>query len=169
MARWLCAAAVVSCAANAKTDGSGESSGLPSASSSGGPILGSGGPTSSGGGARSIVTSSGGQACADGGNCTCITIASIGAHGVTGSDTGDNGDTQSFIDWLNTQSNASVETFTTKPTITADFLANYDVIIFQWLADVPCTSGPCAASSYWQFSSDEVSALQTWVNAGGAS
>jgi len=86
---------------------------------------------------------------------------------VTGSSTGDNGDTQSFIDWLNNQSNASVDTYTTKPAITANFLAPYNVLVFQWLADVPCTSGPCDASSYWQFSQDEVNALQTWVNAGG--
>ena len=160
----LCGAAMISCAGSAKTEGSGPQSGSTSGSGSGGYIS-TGGAASSSGGGTSISVSTTAQLLPDGG--PCVTIASIGAHGVTGSNTGDNGDTQSFIDWLNTQSNASVDTFTTKPTITAGFLAKYDVLVFQWLADVPCTGGQCAASSYWQFSTDEVSALQAWVNNGG--
>jgi hypothetical protein len=112
-------------------------------------------------------------------HCTCINIASIGAHGGTGSNT-DPGDTSSFTYWLNTESSASVDTYTTKPTLIYDptnstdaaspgqlLLNNYDVIILQWLGDVPCAGSMCTAQTYWQFSSDEVSALEAWVNNGG--
>jgi hypothetical protein len=112
-------------------------------------------------------------------HCTCMNIASVGVHGVTGSNT-DPGDTQPFITWLNTQSSASVDNFPTKPTITYDptntvdaaspgelLLNNYDVVILQWLANVPSNAPDTPASSYWQFSSTEVSALQAWVNNGG--
>jgi hypothetical protein len=112
-------------------------------------------------------------------HCSCINIASVGVHGVTGSNT-DPGDTQPFINWLNTQSSASVDNFPTKPTITYDptntvdaasagelLLNNYDVVILQWLANVPSNAPGTPASSYWQFSPAEVSALQAWVNNGG--
>ncbi|MGA2451325.1 MAG: hypothetical protein ABTD50_21915 [Polyangiaceae bacterium] len=118
--------------------------------------------------------------CDDAGRCTCINIASIGTHGETGSSTGDNGDTSSFTDWLNTESSASVDNYTTKPTLTYDptntvdaaapgelLLNNYDVVILQWLADVPNPGPDAPAKDYWQFSPDEVSALQAWVNSGG--
>ena len=51
-----------------------------------------------------------------------------------------------------------------KPTLTADFLAQYDVIILQWMVADGIQYNDGAP---WVFSSDEVSALQTWVTNGG--
>ena len=95
--------------------------------------------------------------CDDAGHCSCFNIASIGkpAHYGTGND-----NTDAFVGWLNGESSASVVMFQDKPTLTDDFLANYDVVILQWLTD--SNQGP-----YWNFSSDEIAALQKWVNAGG--
>jgi hypothetical protein len=126
------------------------------------------------------------EVCVDAGDggqrCTCIKIASIGNWGVTGgSQTGSQGDTSAFADWLNTASSASVDVYKTKPNLTPDFLKNYDVLIIQWLADISCTTaggggaggrggggaGGCNAQSYWQFSTQEVSDLQAWVKGGG--
>jgi hypothetical protein len=120
-----------------------------------------------------------GNAGNDAQSCSCIHIASIGAHGGSGS-AADASDMNSWADWLNTESNASVDTFLTKPALvydptnTADasnpselLLNRYDVVVLQWLADVPCVGSMCTASSYWQFSADEQSALAAWVNDGG--
>jgi hypothetical protein len=58
-----------------------------------------------------------------------------------------------------------------KPTLTADFLAQYDVIIFQWLVNAiqpdPSIQGAFEGSGYWTFSPAELDALKTWVNGGG--
>lgn len=133
----------------------------------------SGGSSGSGGGFASSGISdaapggdAGGrtQACTDAG-CTCIRIASIGHEGVWGA-CGQGGDTTSaLVNWLNSQSTAAVDTYdTSKPTLTADFLAKYDVILFQWLRDVSDAGNDGAL---WQFSPEEVSALASWVNGGG--
>lgn len=197
-------AALVSCATSEKSgssDFASTSSSGSSGSSSGttpGKVTGTGSTSGSGGSSGGIIETQpsggddasepldGGQPdsgrptrCDDAG-CHCINIASIGAHGETGSSTGDNGNTQSFIDWLNTESSASVDTFTTKPTLTYDptnqtdaaapgelLLNNYDVIILQWLANVANPGPGAPAQGYWQFSADEVSALQAWVENGG--
>ena len=93
-------------------------------------------------------------------NCTCINIASIGqtAHyGVAGLNSDS---TVAFTDWLNSHSSASVNLHTSRPTLTADFLAKYDILIVQWLTD--SNTGP-----YWTFDPAEIAALKTWVNAGG--
>ena len=120
-----------------------------------------------------------GNAGNDAQSCSCIRIASIGAHGGSGS-AADASDMNSWADWLNTQSNAAVDTFLTKPTLvydptnTADasnpselLLNRYDVVVLQWLADVPCVGSMCTGASYWQFSVDEQGALAAWVDAGG--
>lgn len=93
------------------------------------------------------------ERCTDAG-CTCFNIASIGHLGVYGDGTTE------LVNWLNTESSAAVALYETKPTLTADFLSQYDVIILQWLSDG--NNGP-----YWQFSQSEVSALSDWVHAGG--
>jgi hypothetical protein len=100
----------------------------------------------------------------DAGNCTtCINIASIGHEGVWGPCSKD--DTALFQNWLNTQSTAKVDSFDTmKPTLTAEFLAKYDVIILQWMVANGMQNNDGAP---WQFSSEEVAALQDWVNKGG--
>jgi hypothetical protein len=101
--------------------------------------------------------------CDDAGNCPCITVASIGHEGVWGPCSTDT--TTAFQDWLNTQSTAKVDTFdATKPTLTADFLAKYDVIVLQWMVANGMKGNDGAP---WQFSAAEVSALSDWVNAGG--
>jgi len=93
------------------------------------------------------------ERCNDAG-CTCFNIASIGHLGVYGDNTTE------LINWLNTESSTAVDLYETKPTLTADFLNQYDVILVQWLSDG--NGGP-----YWQFSQSEVSALSDWVHAGG--
>jgi hypothetical protein len=91
--------------------------------------------------------------CDDAGHCSCFTIASIGTLGTWG------GTTAALMNWLNTQSSATVAQYTTKPTLDAAFLSQYDVIIVQLLGDM---NGP-----YWSFSASEISALGAWVQAGG--
>jgi hypothetical protein len=116
---------------------------------------GAGGP---GGSGVSFGTGGPGQTeCDDAGQCSCVRIASIGLPGHYGI-AGD--DTTAFTDWLTTKSTASVAMYTSQPTLTADFLSQYDVLIIQWLTD--SNTGP-----YWTFSTDEISALETWVQAGG--
>ena len=59
--------------------------------------------------------------------------------------------------WLSTQSSASVDVYDqSKPTLTADFLSQYDVIVIQWLRDVSDAGNDGAL---WQFTQDEVNAL----------
>jgi hypothetical protein len=101
--------------------------------------------------------------CDDSGNCTCIRIASIGHEGVWGPCSMDS--TTALQNWLNTQSTAKVDNYdTTKPTLTAAFLAQYDVILLQWMVANGKQGNDGAP---WQFSTDEISALKDWVNAGG--
>jgi hypothetical protein len=101
--------------------------------------------------------------CDDAGHCSCIAIASIGHEGVWGPCSSDS--TTAFQDWLNTQSTAHVDNFdTTKPTLNADFLSHYDVIILQWMVQNGQKDNDGAP---WVFTSDEINALKTWVNNGG--
>jgi hypothetical protein len=103
------------------------------------------------------------------GHCTCLNIASIGRPGITGFQAGMGGadSTSAFTDWLNSQSSATVDLITAKPTITADFLGNYDVIIIQWLVDGVSPSNTYEGMGYWTFGSDELAALKTWIGNGG--
>jgi len=101
--------------------------------------------------------------CDDAGNCSCINIASIGHEGVWGVCSGDT--TSALKTWLNNQSTATVDSYdTTKPTLTAAFLAQYDVIILQWMVE---TGQQYTDGAAWVFSPAEVSALETWVKNGG--
>lgn len=116
------------------------------------------------GGAANATPDSGRQgSCTDAG-CTCVRIASIGHEGIWGGCGMYGDDTSAFVTWLNTQSTAKVDMYTTKPLLTAEFLAQYDVILLQWLKDVPDGGND---GTFWQFSSDEVAAFATWVKGGG--
>jgi hypothetical protein len=102
--------------------------------------------------------------CDDGGHCSCINVASVGHEGVWGPNCV-MGDTAAFFDWLNTQSTAKVDVCDqAKPTITADFVAKYDVLILQWMVTIGMQNNDGAA---WTFTAAELSAFQTWVNNGG--
>jgi hypothetical protein len=103
------------------------------------------------------------QRCDDAGRCTCFNIASIGLPGHTGFQGGMDS-TTAFTDWLNAQSSANVDMYTTRPTLDADFLGKYDVLIIQWLVDG--VSGE-DGTGYWTFTPAETQALATWVKAGG--
>ena len=82
-----------------------------------------------------------------GANCKCIAIANIGAVGSSGT-------TVSYDTWLNTKSNARVDSYPKPTAIDAAFLAKYDELIFQ---DI----------SSWTVTADEVNAIAAWVRAGG--
>lgn len=102
-----------------------------------------------------------GLSCDDLGNCTCIAIASIGQPSTYGApDPVQN----PFQEYLSTKSNASLKMFSSKPTINADFLADYDLIILQAMVTGSLKGG----STPWSFGSDEVAALEAWVKAGHA-
>lgn len=126
------------------------------------------------------------QRCDDAGNCKCFNIASLGYGGQTGAQAGHGGtdNTQAFVSYLNTQSSAQVAhlgcgtdlgcTNPTKPTIDANFLAQYDVLIMQWMTNgiQPVTIsgqsyGFTSMGGYWNFSQTELDAIKTWVNGGG--
>ena len=155
-------ASVGSSSFNQGTNGSGSSSGQSGVVVS----FGDGGGTTALLGGDGGASTDGGneQVCNDGG-CSCIRIASIGHEGIWGA-CGMYGDgTAAFENWLSTQSTASVDTFSAaKPTLTADFLKTYDVIILQWLRDV---SDGGSDGALWQFSQDEIDAVATWVKNGG--
>ncbi|HLK37988.1 MAG TPA: hypothetical protein VKU41_14605 [Polyangiaceae bacterium] len=107
-----------------------------------------------------------GMRCDDSGRCTCFNIASIGQPGHTGFQGGmGNDSTNAFVNYLNTQSSASVDMYTAKPTLTSDFLNRYDVLIFQWLVDGVSSGGD--GTGYWTFAPEEINALKDWVNSGG--
>lgn len=99
--------------------------------------------------------------CTDGGNCVCPTlaVAVIGKPGVWG----DSSDT-AFQNWLNSSSagTARVDNYLDRPTLTADFLGKYGVIILASLGDTSA-NGP-----WWTFSASEMAAFQDWIeNKGG--
>jgi hypothetical protein len=137
----------------------------PSSGTSSGSGGGFGDLSSEGGAGHDDAGDAGAQACTDAG-CSCIRIASIGHEGIWGACGQGGGDgTSALVDWLNTQSTATVDRYDqSKPTLTADFLKPYNVIILQWLRDVSDAGNDGAL---WQFSPSEVSALSQWVEAGG--
>jgi hypothetical protein len=103
------------------------------------------------------------QRCDEAGRCTCFNIASIGLPGHTGFQGGQDS-TTAFTDYLNEQSSANVDLYTTRPTLDAAFLGRYDVLIVQWLVDgVSGGNG----TGYWTFSASELAALKAWVEGGG--
>ena len=100
-------------------------------------------------------------ACTNGDDCVCptLSVAVVGKPGVYG----DGSDT-AFQNWLNSSSagTAKVDNYLDKPALTPDFLAGYNVIIFQGLGDTS-NNGP-----WWTFSTSEVAAFQDWIeNKGG--
>jgi hypothetical protein len=108
-----------------------------------------------------------GYQCDDAGNCTkCdpVRIVSIGQPATYGSGSSDS--TKAFEAFMNgnTKGTATMKMQTTKPSITADFLGQYDVVILQALYLTPYDQ-----NQVWSFSSAEASALHDWVsNQGGA-
>ncbi len=103
------------------------------------------------------------QRCNAAGQCSCIAIASIGHEGAWGPCSSDT--TTAFQDWLNSESTAKVDNYdTVKPTLTPAFLAQYDVIVLQWMVANGQKDNDGAP---WVFASDEISALEDWVKGGG--
>jgi hypothetical protein len=142
--------------ANGAGGANGPSAGAGLNGAGGGLLLDAGAGTGAGDGGHV-------QTCVDAGDCTCITVASIGHEGVWGPCSSDT--TTAFQTWLNTQSTAKVDNYdTTKPTLTPAFLAKYDVIILQWMV---ANGQQYDDGAPWQFSAAEVSALEDWVKAGG--
>jgi hypothetical protein len=86
--------------------------------------------------------------CDASGNCTCLRLALLG----TLDSAADAKDTQPFIDWLNGNSDgtATVTMESTKPTINAEWLSQYDILV---VANV----------NGWTFSADEKAAVESWV------
>jgi hypothetical protein len=84
----------------------------------------------------------------------------MGRLGSYGANPGMDG-TASMEAWLNDRSSAAAATLLAKPTLTAEFLAGYDVLILQALETAE------GAGSQWQFSADELAAFETWVRGGG--
>jgi hypothetical protein len=159
---------IAACAATGKSspsgfDSNGSSGGGGSGGSNGGGASGSGGTIDLGTPEGSTdAKAPRAQRCDDAGRCTCFNIASIGMPGDTGFQGTDN--TSAFTNYLNMESSASVDMYEMKPTLNAAFLDQYDVLIIQWLAD---SESGGTGSGYWTFSSDELAALKTWVQAGG--
>jgi hypothetical protein len=94
---------------------------------------------------------------ANGENCKCMNLASFGERASKSYGTGSDGQpssTTAFDTWLTEKSSANVTMVTSKPAITAEYLADFDVIILQDLRT-------------WTFTQTERDALATWVNEGG--
>jgi hypothetical protein len=94
------------------------------------------------------------------GNCTCINVGMLGRSGTYGAVPGQDG-SAALVAWLNTNSSAAASNFTTKPELTEEFLAGYNVLILQALETAE------GAGQQWQFSPAEVAAFEAWVRAGG--
>lgn len=165
------------------TVGSGSSSGSGSGSSSGNgtggaPVLGGGSGGDGSGGAGSDTGGGGGdgtpEVCdgidndGDGivdnvdvggdGICDCLNIGTIGAIGPWS-----NGGNV-FKEWLNTRSPIPVREIG-NDTLDAAALSGLDVIVSLRVDTAPLSTGDTPA--HHEFSEAEVSALETWVRAGG--
>lgn len=96
----------------------------------------------------------------EGADCTCPTlrVAVFGKPGKWGANRGGDSDT-AFQEWLNSSSagTAKANVYASKPTLTTDFLAQYDVIVLASLSE-DSESGP-----FWSFDEAEVLAFQDWV------
>ncbi len=86
--------------------------------------------------------------------CTCIKLATWGALGTFGAVPGMDG-TDAITAWLNANSTGEADYTAAKPAITAEYLANYDVIILQDLSAWPA------------FTAEEIAAFDAWLAAGG--
>jgi hypothetical protein len=85
---------------------------------------------------------------ANGMNCTCLRLGLLG----TLDSAANQKDTQPFVDWLNDNSGgtATVTMITSKPTLSAAFLADFDVLV---VANV----------NAWTFSDAEKDAVHEWM------
>lgn len=158
--------------------GSGGASGIGGATYTGGAV-GFGGVVGTGGAVgidAPVVTSAGGTVgrdaavtsqvvgCDGGDGCACppINVTVLGKPGSLGANPGGDPDT-ALQQWLASSSagTARVDNFTRRVTLTADFLATYNVIILASLSD-DSNNGP-----FWTFSDTEVAAFQAWIQNGG--
>jgi hypothetical protein len=155
-----------------------------SALSSLSPASSAGGSPGGGGSTSIVATASGGMTsitidasgagtsgtitetveCTEGADCTCptLTVAVIGQPGKWGANPAGDSDT-AFQEWLNSSSagTAKADVYPTKPTLTAEFLAKYNVIILAALAQ-DSNTGP-----FWSFQGSEVAAFQDWIESKG--
>jgi hypothetical protein len=104
------------------------------------------------------------EECDGGADCKCppFNLAFMGKPGKWGSVR--NGDPPTaLMDWLNSSSagTARADNFADRKTLTPDFLAIYNVIVFGSLSE-DSDVGP-----WWTFSADEIAAVQAWVENGG--
>lgn len=93
----------------------------------------------------------------NGENCKCMNLASFGERASSSYGVGSDGQpssTTAFDTWLNEKSNATVTMVISKPSLTAEYLAGFDVIILQDLRN-------------WSLSADELKNVEDWVNGGG--
>lgn len=92
------------------------------------------------------------KVCDDAGHCSCLRLALLGTLDSAAA----NKDTQPFVDWLNgnSEGTASVTMVSTKPTIDAAFLGQYDILL---VANV----------NGWTFRADEKAAVAQWVRETG--
>ncbi len=88
--------------------------------------------------------------------CYCLRMAVIGTYDSAAS----KNDVSAFVEWLNTKSNAIVTMVSSKPTIDAAFLADYDILLF--LNQAQTKDGP-----FWSYGASEADALREWLEAGG--
>jgi hypothetical protein len=100
--------------------------------------------------------------CDDAGNCSCLAILSLGQPGQTGSATGNNGDTNAFQTYMDTNTNATMTILRTFTHLTDSLLSQYDVVILQALQDQTGTA------QTWTYDASDVAALEKWVRGGGA-
>jgi hypothetical protein len=100
--------------------------------------------------------------CDDAGHCSCLAILSLGQPGQTGSATGNNGDTNAFQAYMNTNTNATMTILNAFTPLTDGLLGQYDVVILQALQDRTGTS------QTWTYGASDVAALEKWVRGGGA-
>ncbi len=100
--------------------------------------------------------------CDDAGNCSCLAILSLGQPGQTGSASGNNGDTNAFQTYMNTNTNATMTILRTFTPLTDSLLSQYDVVILQALQDQTGTA------QAWTYGASDVAALEKWVRGGGA-
>lgn len=105
-----------------------------------------------------------GMTCPDGpenpDTCYCIRMGVIGIFDSAAND--DDKDVTAFVDWLNNDSSATITMVNNgrKPTITADFLKDFDILLFLYQADA-------LHSGWWSYSESEATALRKWINEGG--
>lgn len=104
--------------------------------------------------------------CPDGANhpetCFCIRIGVIGIFDSNANDA--DKDVTEFVDWLNNDSSAIVTMVNgsdkDKPTISEDFLSDYDVLLFLYQSS-------SLHSGWWSYGDDEADALKKWIRDGG--